>query len=40
VFMEEININKVQSEIDLLEDELQGIKIKMSGYLKELGYGD
>jgi hypothetical protein len=29
---------EVQSEIDLLEDELQGIKIKMSGYLQELGF--
>lgn len=35
---EEIDIEEVQSEIDLLEDELVGIKIKMSGYLKELGY--
>jgi len=35
---EEIDIVEVQSEIDLLEDELQGIKIKMSGYLQELGY--
>lgn len=35
---EEINIQEVQSEIDLLEDELAGIKIKMSGYLQELGF--
>lgn len=35
---EEIDIEEVQSEIDLLEDELQGIKIKMSGYLQELGF--
>lgn len=35
--MEEIDIKKVKYEIDLLEDELVGIKIKMSGYLKELG---
>ena len=35
---EEIDIEEVQSEIDLLEDELQGIKIKMSGYLLELGF--
>lgn len=34
---EEIDINAVQSEINLLEDELAGIKIKMSGYLQELG---
>jgi len=36
--MEEIDIKKVQSEINLLEDQLVGIKIKMSGYLQELGY--
>ncbi|WP_414528810.1 type I restriction-modification system subunit M [Nodularia chucula] len=35
---EEINIQEVQSEIDLLEDELAGIKVKMSGYLQELGF--
>jgi hypothetical protein len=32
------DIEEVQSEINLLEDELQRIKIKMGGYLKELGY--
>ncbi|MBD2248245.1 type I restriction-modification system subunit M [Nostoc sp. FACHB-888] len=35
---EEIDIEEVQSEIDLLEEELAGIKIKMNGYLQELGY--
>lgn len=35
---EEIDIEEVQSEIDLLEEELAGIKIKMSAYLEELGY--
>ena len=35
---EEINIEAVQSEINLLEDELAGIKIKMGGYLQELGF--
>jgi len=35
---EEIDIEEVQTEIDLLEEELAGIKIKMSGYLLELGY--
>lgn len=34
----EIDIKEVQSEIDLLEEELVEIKIKMSGYLQELGY--
>ncbi|MHC5833108.1 MAG: N-6 DNA methylase, partial [Nostoc sp.] len=32
---DEIDIEEVQSEIELLEDELQGVKIKMSGYLQE-----
>lgn len=36
--MEEIDIEEVESEINLLEDELVGIKIKMSAYLQELGY--
>ncbi len=36
--MEEIDIEEVQSDIDLLEDKLAGIKIKMSEYLQELGY--
>ena len=36
--MEEIDIKKVQSKIDFLEDELAGIKIKIGGYLKEIGY--
>ncbi len=36
---EEIDIEEVQSEINLLEEELAGIKIKMSGYLQELGFG-
>lgn len=35
---EEINIGVVQSEIDLLEDELAEIKIKMSAYLEEFQY--
>jgi type I restriction enzyme M protein len=34
---EEINIEEVQSEINLLKQELAGIKINMSGYLQELG---
>lgn len=36
--MEEIDIKKMQSAINLLEDELAKIKIKMSEYLKEIGY--
>ena len=37
---EEIDIMAVQSEIDTLEEELKEVKIKMNGYLKELGlYG-
>lgn len=35
--MEEIDIKKIQFEIDLLEDELAGIKMKIGGYLEELG---
>lgn len=38
MFMEEIDIKKLKSEIDLLEDELLGIKIKMSESFQELGY--
>jgi len=36
--MEEIDIKKVQSENDLLEDEYAGIKMKIGGYLQELDY--
>lgn len=35
---EEIDIEEVQSEINLLEDELAAIKIKMASYLQELGF--
>jgi len=36
--MEEIDIKKMQCEIDLLEDEFAGIKMKIGGYLQELYY--
>jgi type I restriction enzyme M protein len=35
---EEIDIGAVQAEIDGLEKELVGVKIKMRGYLEELGF--
>lgn len=36
---EEINIVKVQREINQIEKELTAVKREMAGYLKELGYG-
>jgi len=35
---EQIDIEEVQSKIDLLEEELAGIKNNMRGFLQELGY--